>query len=217
MNKQRIKRVEKALATIATARAQMEEALNDVREIRDELGESLDNMSDGVRNGENGQIMEMDHSALEELIDEIDGFNLEQILAEAGQTLDVSVPDTIEAKLSPQELATRREARIPQWVKDRLESAEKSRDAAISAAEKAFGEPAGKPEEFVVWRQHGPFKGKLIPTEIIEVPSIGLKLRVQQVPSDEGEPKYGLEIMAERDLMVRPISGNMAYIMARRW
>ena len=216
MNKQRSAKAKKALEAIAAARNAMEAALDDLRVIRDELGESLDSMSDGAREGENGQIMAMDHGALEELIDAIDGFDLKNVIEDASQNLDIEGPDVPEAKLTPAELEEKRMKRLPKWAADRIASAEKSRDTAIKQAEKAFGEPQGKPEEFVVWRQHGPFKGKLIPTEIVEVPELGLKLRVQRVPGME-KKTWGLEIMAERDLMIRPQSGNMAFICGERW
>ena len=216
MNKQRSAKARKALEAIAAARATMETALDDLRGIRDDLGESLDNMSDGAREGENGQIMAMDHGALEELIDAIDGFDLKTLIDDAAQNLDIEAPDVPEAKLDAAELEERRMKRLPKWAADRIASAEKSRDTAIEQAEKAFGEPQGEPEEFVVWRQHGPFKGKLIPTEIVEVPELGLKLRVQRVPGLE-EKTWGLEIMAERNLMIRPQAGNMAFICGERW
>lgn len=194
----------------------MESALDDLRFIRDELGESLDNMSDGAREGENGQIMAMDHDALEELIDAIDGFDLKNVIEDASQNLDIKDPDVPEAKLTPAELEEKRMKRLPKWAADRIASAEKARDSAIKEAEKAFGEPQGEPEEFVVWRQHGPFKGKLIPTEIIEVPILGVKLRVQPIPGMD-EKTWGLEVMAGRELMIKPIASNMAFILGKDW
>jgi len=216
MNKQRSAKARKALEAIAASRAAMEAALDDLRVIHDDIGESLDNMSEGAREGENGQIMAMDLNALEELIDAIDGFDLKTVLDDAAQNLDIEGPDVPEARLDAAKLEERRMKRLPKWAADRISSAEKSRDNAIEQAEKAFGEPEGKPEEFVVWRQHGPFKGKLIPTEIIEVPELGLKLRVKRLPGME-ERTWGLEIMAERNLMIRPQAGNMAFICGERW
>lgn len=216
MNKQRSEKAKKALEVIAAARNAMESALDDLRVIRDELGESLDNMSDGAREGENGQIMAMDHDALEELIDAIDGFDLKNVIEDASQNLDIKEPDVPEAKLTPAKLQEKRMKRLPKWAADRIASAEKARDSAIKAAEKAFGEPQGEPEEFVVWRQHGPFKGKLIPTEIIEVPILGIKLRVQPIPGMD-EKTWGLEVMAGRELMIKPIASNMAFILGKDW
>lgn len=216
MNKQRSAKAKKALEVIAAARNAMESALDDLRVIRDELGESLDNMSDGAREGENGQIMAMDHDALEELIDAIDGFDLKNVIEDASQNLDIKEPDVPEAKLTPAKLQEKRMKRLPKWAADRIASAEKARDSAIKAAEKAFGEPQGEPEKFVVWRQHGPFKGKLIPTEIIEVPILGIKLRVQPIPGMD-EKTWGLEVMAGRELMIKPIASNMAFILGKDW
>ena len=216
MNKQRSAKAKKALEAIAAAREAMEAALDDLRTIRDDIAESLDGMSDGAREGENGQIMAMDHDALEGLIDAIDGFDLKQPIDDASQNLDIEGPKVPEARMDAQEMEKRRMQRLPKWAADRLASAEKARDTAIAEAEKAFGEPKGEPGEFVVWRQHGPFKGKLIPTEIVEVPELGLKLRVQRVPGME-EKTWGLEIMAERNLMIRPQAGNMAFICGVRW
>ena len=216
MNKQRSAKVAKALKAVAAAQAAMTNAMEDIREIRDDLSESLDNMSDGARQGENGQIMEMDLSTLEELLDGIDGFDIKALIEEAGQNLDIEAPDAKEARLTSEQLAERREKRLPQWARTRIENAEKARDSAIEAAEKAFGEPKGEPEEFVVWRQHGPFKGKLIPTEIIEVPVLGIKLRVQPIPGMD-EKTWGLEVMAGRELMIKPIASNMAFILGKAW
>ena len=216
MNKQRSAKVAKALKAVAAAQAAMTNAMDDIREIRDDLSESLDNMSDGARQGDNGQIMEMDLSALEELIDGIDGFDIKSLIEEAGQNLDIEAPDVEEARLTSKQLAERREKRLPQWARTRIENAEKARDSAIETAEKAFGEPQGEPEEFVVWRQHGPFKGKLIPTEIIEVPVLGIKLRVQPIPGMD-EKTWGLEVMAGRELMIKPIASNMAFILGKDW
>jgi len=216
MNKQRSAKARKALEVIAAARATMEAALDDLRGIRDDLAESLDNMSDGAREGESGQIMAMDHDALEELIDTIDGFDLKTAIDDAAQNLDIEGTDVPEARLDAAEMEERRMKRLPQWAADRIAAAEKTRDIAIEQAEKVFGVPLGEPEEFVIWRQHGPFKGRLIPTEIVEVPELGLKLRVQRVPGLE-KKTWGLEIMAERNLMIRPQAGNMAFICGERW
>ena len=216
MNKQRSAKVAKALKAVAAAQAAMTNAMDDIREIRDDLSESLENMSDGARAGDNGQIMEMDLSALEELLDGIDGFDIKSHIEEAGENLNIEVPDVEEARLTSEQLAERREKRLPQWARTRIENAEKARDSAIETAEKAFGEPQGEPEEFVVWRQHGPFKGKLIPTEIIEVPVLGIKLRVQPIPGMD-EKTWGLEVMAGRELMIKPIASNMAFILGKDW
>jgi len=216
MNKQRSAKARKALEVIAAARATMEAALDDLRGIRDDLAESLDNMSDGAREGESGQIMAMDHDALEELIDTIDGFDLKTAIDDAAQNLDIEGTDVPEARLDAAEMEERRMKRLPKWAADRIAAAEKTRDIAIEQAEKVFGVPLGEPEEFVIWRQHGPFKGRLIPTEIVEVPELGLKLRVQRVPGLE-KKTWGLEIMAERNLMIRPQAGNMAFICGERW
>jgi hypothetical protein len=216
MNKQRSAKARKVLEVIAAARATMEAALDDLRGIRDDLAESLDNMSDGAREGESGQIMAMDHDALEELIDTIDGFDLKTAIDDAAQNLDIEGTDVPEARLDAAEMEERRMRRLPKWAADRIAAAEKTRDTAIEQAEKVFGVPLGEPEEFVIWRQHGPFKGRLIPTEIVEVPELGLKLRVQRVPGLE-KKTWGLEIMAERNLMIRPQAGNMAFICGERW
>ena len=216
MNKQRSAKVAKALKAIATAREAMDEALEDVRTIRDDIGESLDNMSDGARQGGNGQNMEMDLSTLDELLDGIDGFDLKGMIEEAAQNLDLEAPEIAETKLSAEDLAARRESRLPQWARIRIENAEKERDRAIESAEKVFGEPKGEPEEFIIWRQHGPFKGRLIPTEIIEVPILGIKLRVQPIPGMD-EKNWGLEVMAGRELMVKPIASNMAFLLGKDW
>lgn len=216
MNKQRSAKVAKALKAAVAAQTAMNNAMDDIREIRDDLSESLDNMSDGARQGDNGQIMEMDLSALEELLDGIDGFDLKSLIEEAGQNLDIEVPDVEETRLTSEQLSERREKRLPQWARTRIDNAEKARDSAIEAAEKAFGDPQGEPEEFVVWRQHGPFKGKLIPTEIIEVPILGIKLRVQPIPGMD-EKTWGLEVMAGRELMIKPIASNMAFILGKDW
>ena len=138
MNKQRSAKAKKALEAIAAARTAMEAALDDLRGIRDDLGESLDNMSDGARESENGQIMAMDHDALEELINAVDSFDLKTVIGDAAQNMDIEGPEVPETKLDATEMEERRMKRLPRWAADRIASAEKSRDTAIKQAEKAF-------------------------------------------------------------------------------
>lgn len=211
MNKKRTAELTRALKSMAEAQAAMNLVLENVRDIRDDLSDSIDNMSDGARNSENGETMVSDHDALNEFIDAIDSFDLKGAMDALGQNIEMDTPDAETAKLSEAERDARREARLPVWAQERIKAAEKARETALQSVDKLFGEPTGDPGEFAIYRHSGPFRGKIIPSETIEVPALGLHMRVDKWFGEDGQG-WGLSITGERGITVRPQASNVLMV-----
>ena len=210
MNKANRGKVDKALKLIAEAQAKAAEGKAILANMRDELQERLDTMSDAARDSDAGVLLEEEVAALNDFIDQQDAHDLSSQLAELGHALDINTPDVEGPRISEDELEAKREARLPGWVRERLDQAEARLQAANAELAETFGNATGEPGEFTVWRHHPRLGGRRIPVERIDIASCNLTISVQEIMHEKG--KWALEVHGQRDVQIHPMSNNMVRI-----
>lgn len=177
MNKARRKQLDKALLILADAATKTAEARAAIVSVRDDEQEAYDNMSEGAQEGDNGQAIQSAITALDEAIDELDTINLARVNSKL-EECEVDGTDLPEATLSPDETDARREARLPQWVKDRIAKLEKNLSETEERSRNMFAEPTGKPKEFINDDYDSPIRGHVLPVERILIPGANLRIEV---------------------------------------
>lgn len=202
MNNARRKKIKTASEMIIKAQAEMLKAKAILEEVRDDEKDAYENLSDGQKDGDRGSEMQENIDSLSEACDELESFDVDQILESLAQCSE-EVEITGTKTLSNEEIQKRRMARLPAWAKSLLQRSEAERISAEKKLEKSFGEQNPEdPDQMVVDDYIGTLKGKALPCMQILFPFHEIRVT--------GDGKRGIQITAVgfKRLAVFPESSN---------
>lgn len=210
MNKTRRVRLERAFVAVQAAVASLRDAREMISGVRDDEQEALDNLSDGQRDGEMGDVMQTAVSGLDEVLDLIDAMDTKAIASNLQQTCDASVEDGEAGAITAEQAAERRHARLPQWVKDELARAAAGQKSAEAKMAAMFGEPTGAEGEMVVGDYNSPFEGRLLPFKTVLIPAYGLRVSASK-------QRGGVVVDGDRQVSIHPQVSNSVVIKGEKW
>jgi hypothetical protein len=179
MNKARRKQLDKALLILAEAAAKTAEARAAIVAVKDDEQEAYDNLSEGAQDGDNGQAMQSALSAMEEAVDTLDAIDLAAVQKNLDEC-EIDGTDLPDAKLTAEEADARREARLPDWAKERIARLEKSLADAQDSNSNMFAEATGAVTEFVIDDYETPLRGRVLPASRIAIPALELRVEVNK-------------------------------------
>jgi hypothetical protein len=202
MNNARRKKIKTASEMIIKAQAEMLKAKAILEEVRDDEKDAYENLSDGQKDGDRGSEMQENIDSLYEACDELESFNVDQVLESLAHCSE-EVETTGTKALSSEEMQKRRMARLPAWAKSLLQRSEAERISAEKRLEESFGEQDPEnPDQMVVDDYVGTLKGKTLPCGQILFPFHEVRVT--------GDGKRGIQITAVgfKRLAVFPESSN---------
>lgn len=179
-----------------------------VQEVRDNDQATYDDMSDRRREGDAGEALQADISALEEALDAIDALELKPVADAVAKAADAPLPDTASPTISAKEAERRRWARLAPWAQTTITTLRADLKAAQEKARNMFPEPSGRSGEFAICDYGEPLHERIIPARTISVPEFRIQISVDR----HGR---GLMIRGERSLMIMPEASNTVHVLAK--
>lgn len=212
MNRQRKKDVTRATEMVKQAHELMIQAAAIAEGVLDDEQEIFDNLSEGAQNNDSGEERQSGINALQDFIESIKGIDTEQMLNDLSQQADLSSETGIEASMTEDQIMERREARLPQWAKQKIDQVIKQRDDAVSQASSLFDDPVPGDPCFTI-ADSGALADKRIPSRRIDVSELGISIYISKGMVGDKVAEM-LTVMGNRSLILMPRSSNQFCVAA---
>jgi len=177
MNKSRRAALAKALPLLEQAAALVAQARAQISSVKDDEEEAYDNMSDGQKDGDQGNDMQQAIETLTDAIDTIDSLDLATVAKPLAELANASDIDVEAPALSAEDLQARRVERLAPWAKDMIARAERRAEEADARLAESFGEPDPEnTKQIVIDDYMSPMRGKVVPSEQVTFPGLGIRV-----------------------------------------
>lgn len=205
MNKTDRRTLTTAMASIKEIQDSLATLRGVVSAIRDEDQSKYDDMSDARRDGDAGEQLFSDVSALEEALEAIDAVDLKEVAEKIAAAADADVPEVSEAALTARQVELRRWKRLAPWAQKTITTLRGELKASEDKASNMFAEETGKRGELAI-HDYGKLHGRILPTTTIMVPELKIQISVDK----HGR---GLMIRGDMSIMVLPDASNTVRIL----
>lgn len=212
MNSDRRKRIRDIALQVGAISRMLGEVRQEIDNVRSDEQDAYDDLSEGHQQGDRGQAMEAAIASLDMALDGIDEIDTENIVRALEEAADRDLgAEGRQRKLSEAEVKERALARLPGWAKELLAGFDRKLADLKAQLDASMPDPTGKIEEAVVSDYISPLNGKVLPTERIRFPALGIEIHADKHREALEIRTYDMGV-----LTVLPSASNEVYVRARK-